>query len=304
MFLKCTNDHEIAKGQKFCGECGQGPKAEAEGKCGKCEGSILKAHNFCPGCGEKAGAVNADADLTVALDGLTAFAKAHIAIAKDMATLPAVDAKAVEQKDVDVILKAAVERTNAKGDQTGVDAEAAITEILKSHNLLAAKLDTYAGHHQTGLAHVAEGNSVLMKAFVALAGMNRELSEQVAALTAKVDEKLAEPRGRKGAQVLAIAKGGPASAAGTGKDATPAGGDELQLEEGELMPSDVIAKCLMATQHDDSILSTHDFAKVTTMANGMGLTLKAMCQLDEALAPNILGAVAMADRLAAQRAAQ
>lgn len=298
---RCTNDHEIAKGHKFCGECGEGPKA-ADRTCTKCSGSILKAHNFCPGCGEKA--ASADDQYTEALTTLTAFAKAQVEIAKDLKVLPTVEAKTPTTGEVQAILKAASKPVaGANGDEIGVEPEAIIIEVLKSQNVLAQKLETYAGHHQATLAHVVEGNGLLVKACLALGAMNRELGERVTALTAKVEEIGGAPRGRKGT-VVSIAKGGPASNATTGDGNGGGDGDRPQLEEGDLAPSDVIMKCLTATGADDTIMSTHDFAKVTTMANGMGLTLKAMCEYDAALAPTLLATIKKADQIAAKAAAQ
>lgn len=296
---RCTNDHEIAKGQKFCGECGAGPKV-ADRTCGKCSGSILKAHNFCPGCGEKsAEAAGADAEFGEALEVMTSFAKAHVQIAKDMATLPTVTAKDVAKGDVDAVVKAALERTK-NGDEVGVDAEAAITEILKSHNLLAGKLDAYAAHHQSTLGRLFEGNVMLVKACMALGGMNRELGARVNELTAKVEEMRNDAGGRKGVRVTALAKGGPASEAARGGNGADGNGNgEFQLTEGDMLPEHVIAKCLAATAKDGDIMSQHEFAKVTTMGNGMGFTLKAMCEYDPALAPTLLATIKKADQIAA-----
>lgn len=190
MHLNCTNGHVIAKGQRFCGECG-GKAAEADAAtCTSCRGTIAKAAKFCSDCGTPTAAE--EPALDEALEAINAFAKAQAAIQADLASLPEVDESIVDAGEVEALLKSATLRDN-EGNEA-VDATPVVTELLKSTNHLSAQQRLYAEHQQKVNDHLVAGAALLVKATAAMGRAFREFREEVQGWGAA-------PRGRKAATV-------------------------------------------------------------------------------------------------------
>lgn len=205
MELHCTQNHLMAKGAKFCGECGSGPATpEEQGKCAACESTMAKSAKFCAACGTAAATTVEDLDAV--LDELGTFAKANAAIVDDMGKLPEIDEEMVDVGEIDAMLKSATVKDEATGVE-GIDAVPVVAELLRQQNIEAATEHVHAEHIIKALTHIARGQGLIAKTQLAIGARLKEF--EVAGNA---------PRGRKASLAL-VTKALP----GTGAGAAPAG---------------------------------------------------------------------------------
>lgn len=253
--LKCVNGHAMEKG-KFCGDCG-GKAAEPEhATCGGCSGQMLKAQKFCSDCGTAAGPL--EGDLEAAATEVGAFLKARDAIAKDLETLPTVED---DGTDVATMLKSILPTPDANTGDEPMDALPVVGAFLKAQNLLAARLDKYAGHIVRQGAQDAAGTALLLKAMGTVLGAVKGLREEVAELKGT-------PRGRKAVTVHAAHNGA---------------GKTSELGIADVEPRPLMLKAQAARAANPSCLSLEDIGSLETYSN-MGFGLARIGEEDAALA--------------------
>jgi hypothetical protein len=283
--MKCKKGHEMLAKAKHCGECGEGP-AEEMVKCAACSTEMTKAAKFCLECGVAAAVPSAALD--VALDGLNAFAKAKIDIEKTLADLPEIDEDELDPKAVDEIIKAATVKDD-KGNDVGLDAGPVMTEFLKGQNLLTAIVQSYAGHQQKYNAHLADSDTVLLKAVIAIGATVKDLAE-------KVEKWGAQPRtpGGKSIRDTALTIKSRDGINGTGPQAAALEERRREATErwGEDIPGEVLlAKATAACMRESGLFGPADVAKLEFYKNNGRGNYHSLMQEDAAFAARVRAAV-------------
>lgn len=215
---KCKNGHEMEHKGKHCGECGSPEEPAMTLKCVTCADAepILKsaATKFFPCCGT---AVESDADLEQALDGVAAFEKSRLAIEADLADLPEAPQVDADDKQVTEILKAATV-LDADGKVEGLRPDPLFEAVLAGQASASADARVLATHQQAWNKHLAASTALLVKA---VGAMGRE----IVALKSQLAERGTRPR--TGPKAIPAAAHASTAADTSGDDSTRLKGHAL-----------------------------------------------------------------------------
>ena len=278
---KCNQ--EMVKGHQFCGGCGEkaipvkstatpGGKeipTDEMTKCAGCENDMLKSAKFCSDCGAQA--ATAEGDLDAAIGMLKSFTESRAAAEDELAALPAIDDIEVDSAAIGEIVKSA---TVADDDgNTGIDAMPIVAEFLKAQATTDARLNAGLGHLVKFVGYLAESNGIMAKALLAVAGEQKMLKADMGRIDGTT-------RGRRSDLAPEPVR-------------QPGAVPSSELDADDIAPHDLIAKALVATHHDSTLLTDREFGALEHWTGNERLTLKGVCKADPSLGARVQNALAV-----------
>lgn len=264
--MKCTENHDMPEGAKFCGECG----GQAAGKeilkasCGNCQTEQIASHKHCIECGGQM--ASPEADLSAALGELNAFHKARAEF-KDNLEVPAFDQGALD------FLKAgdAGAASGGKGEEDDEDDEEVrlfLKALIAGHN--------HSREHLTVIGNAVQQSRKDMGVFVkAVAAGMQAMANQVASIKKDFEAWKNQRQPRK-AGVTPFAKAMPEIEGGP-EDESPKIMNLVTVEQSvEFMKA--------------GLLQGNDPTQLQFYAQH-GATLEGLSQADPGLANRLVGAL-------------
>lgn len=270
MILKCSNDHEIPEGGKFCGTCGEKAPAPAgdtvaKAVCGECQTEQSAAHKHCAGCGQPLAKALGEADVLQCLTELSNFHKAQLDLSDEIEVTPG------EHDDTQALL------AKAEPDENGLyDARALIEAQVQGHNAnhdLLAAIGADVRADRRGQATIAKAVETGLRFLVG----------ELKALKERVDqwEQAPKPPRSRIASVTPIAKASPAT-------------DRLTGQRDDSLAGDALWKaCLDLETAPTPLLKSGTTTQVQYWAN-RGATLATLAEVDPTLGAYVQDAFARA----------
>jgi len=267
--IKCTNGHELADDQKFCGECGQPPVKDGGEKqmvkCSDCETEVPADQKFCGNCGQP---------MTKAQDTAWEAAMSELRdLAKAREDLPSEIEVSAGSHDTDSAVDAALQASVDAEDQLAKAILEATGALIKSNNL--------AVDRGTAVAREARDMNRALGQFAkaidaGLSSIRSAVNDRVAGLEQKFDEWANKP-GQVRSRLSVV---------GAMNKATP--GVENDPSDTSLK-GDALVKAAVDLENDGK-LNPGD-ATLTQFYTNRGATLKALSEFDPGLANRINAAL-------------